>query len=163
MIHRFYLSPRKCCQLQITSTPLCLLCPQKVIGTYIHMYWECVDVISFWKRIAQTLTDIIGVTVPCLPNVMLLNDDSFLNTTVSSKNPRKIFFLGLIAAKKILVMRWKPPHTLSVSLWKRQFHNILILEASIQAIRTTSNMCSENDFRSHTQGCHGFKFKKYIY
>ena len=134
MIHRFYLSPRKCCQLQITPTPLCLLCPQKVIGTYIHMFWECADIGSFWRLIGQTLSHIIGFAVPCLPNVMLLNDDSFLSTAVPSKNPRRMFFLGLIAAKKMLVMRWKPPHTLSVRLWKRQFHNILILEASIARI-----------------------------
>ena len=63
MIHRFYLSPRKCCQLQITPTPLCLLCPQKVIGTYIHMYWECADVGSFWRQIAQTLSAVIGFTM----------------------------------------------------------------------------------------------------
>ena len=88
----------------------------------------------FGRQIAQTLSDIIGFTVPCLPNVMLLNDDSFLSTAVPSKNPRRMFFLGLIAAKKMLVMRWKPPHTLSVRLWKRQFHNILILEASIARI-----------------------------
>ena len=53
---------------------------------------------------------------------------------VLGKIPRKIFFLGLIAAKKMLVMRWKPPHALSVSHWKRQFRNILVLEASIARI-----------------------------
>ena len=144
MIHRFYLSPRKCCQLQITPTPHCLLCPQKVIGTYIHMYWECADVGLFWRLIAQTLSDIIGFTVPCLPNVMLLNDDSFLSTVVASKNPRRVFFLGLVAAKKMLVMRWKPPHTLSVRLWKRQFHNILVLEASIARM----NNAQKNTFEA---------------
>lgn len=127
MIHRFYLSPRKCCQLQITSSPFCLLCSQRSMGTYIHMFWECSGVRSFWVQIAQVLSDIIGSKIPCLPNVMLLNDDSSLNI-LGKKN---ILFAGLTAAKKILVMRWKPPHVLFLDQWMSLFHSILILETSI--------------------------------
>ena len=46
-------------------------------------------------------------------------------------NQKRVFFAGVTAAKKILVSRWKPPHSLSLKKWKISFLNVLELEASI--------------------------------
>ena len=128
LIHRFYLTPRKCCQLQMVPTPLCTLCPSRVVGTYMHMFWECDRVKTFWSRVTHILSDLFEVEVPCSPQILLLNDDSTLSIPV---NQKRVFFAGITAAKKILVSRWKPPHSLSIRKWKISFLNVLSLEISI--------------------------------
>ena len=97
------------------------------MGTYVHMMWECPGVSTFWAAVASFLSDIIELDVPCLPHILLLNDDSSLNITLHKK---RIFLAGLTAAKKNLVMRWKPPHNLSIHRWKISFYEVLKLEAS---------------------------------
>lgn len=43
---------------------------------------------------------------------------------------KRVLPAGLTATKKMLVMRWKPPHELSIYQWKLSFYEVLILEAS---------------------------------
>ena len=128
IIHRFYLTPRKCCQLQMVTSPRCTLCSSRTVGTYMHMFWECPRVQIFWSKVARVLSELFEIQVPCLPQILLLNDDSTLSLPGTQK---KVFFAGVTAAKKILVCRWKPPHSLSVKRWKLSFLNVLGLELSI--------------------------------
>ena len=83
--------------------------------------------LTFWAAVASFLSDIIELEVPCLPHILLLNDDSTLNI-ISHK--KRIFLAGLTAAKKMLVMRWKSPHNLNIHRWKTSFYEVLRLEAS---------------------------------
>lgn len=77
----------------------------------------------------------MGLNIPCLPNIFLLNDDS----TLSLNRHRKIIlFGGFTAAKKMLIMRWKPPHVLNVQQWYCSFLDILSLELSIARSRNAS-------------------------
>lgn len=135
IIHRFYLTPRKRCQLQLVSTPLCLLCNTKSIGTYMHMMWECPLVNTFWSQISMLLSNILEISIPCVPNILLLNDDSSLNLTFIQ---RRLMLAGLTAAKRILVMRWKPPHCLSLSKWHLGFLDVLSLELSIARLKNVN-------------------------
>lgn len=64
----------------------------------------------FWSRVAHVLSDV--TSIPSRPNVSLLNDDSVINVT---KSQRRLLLLGLTAAKKLLALRWKPPHKLQIS------------------------------------------------
>ena len=136
LIHRYYLSPRKCCQLKIIASPICALCTLNVVGTYVHMFWECPTVLTFWKQITTKISNIVEVQIPCLPNVVLLNDDCALEL---NRHKRLIVFSGLTAAKKMLVMRWKPPHSLNIRQWLCSFMEILSLELSIARTRNISN------------------------
>ncbi len=63
----------------------------------------------FRSRVALLLSDVTGTSIPSLPNVLLLNDDSVINVTKSQRS--------LTAAKKLLVLMWKPPHKLQISQW----------------------------------------------
>ena len=109
-------------------SPICLLCNQKTIGTYVHMVYECTAVRTFWKQVIDIVSEIIGVHIPCLPNIVLLNDDSSLDL---QNHQKRVLFAGLTAAKKIIVIRWKPPHTLFIKQWISSFHDLLISELSI--------------------------------
>ena len=66
------------------------------------MLWECPGVNHFWKQVARILSNVMGVVIPCLPNVFLFNDDSAL---ALSKHQKKNLFCGLTAAKEMVVMR----------------------------------------------------------
>ena len=93
----------------------------------MHMMWECPGVFSFWFNISDILSHLLQTDIPCLPHILLLNDDSPLNLNFHKK---RVLFAGLTAAKKMLIKRWKPPHTLNMSLWKILFYEILLLEIS---------------------------------
>ena len=136
-IHRFYLTPRKRFQLQLCTTPICTLCNTNKLGTYMHMMWECPDVNAFWARVSQVLSEVMGTHVPLLPNVLMLNDDSAIGFTIPK---RRLFLLGLTAAKKLLVQRWKPPHKLEPRQWILTLMDIITLELSI----ARSNGAKEN-------------------
>lgn len=127
-IHRFYFTPRKRCQLQLCSTPICPLCNKKQLGTYLHTMWQCSDVEFFWSQVAFRMGDIIGTSIPCNPIILLLNDDSQLLLNFSQ---RRLLFLGLTAAKKMLIQRWKPAHSFHISQWTALLYDILTLELSI--------------------------------
>lgn len=61
------------------------------------MMWDCPDVKYFWSRVAHVLSDVIGTSIPSLPNVLLLNDDSAIKVT---RSQRRLLLLGLTTAKK---------------------------------------------------------------
>ena len=136
-IHRFYLTPRKRFQLQLCTTPICTLCNNNKLGTYMHMMWECPDVSRFWSRVSEVLSEVMGINIPLLPNILMLNDDSAIGLTMPC---RRLLLLGLTAAKKLLVLRWKPPHKLEVSQWILSLINMISLELSI----ARSNGAQEN-------------------
>ena len=43
---------------------------------------------------------------------------------------KRIFLAGITAAKKIIAVRWKPPHKLSIAHWYFTFLDIIYLEIS---------------------------------
>lgn len=74
------------------------------------MFWECPGVQLFWSQVTTSISKVLNKQVPCCPVPCLLNDNSF--------------------AKKMLVVRWKPPHTLSLEQWWHLLIHILHLEFS---------------------------------
>ena len=71
---------------------------------------------------------ITGQEVSCCPQLLLLNDDSSLEL---SYQERLILFAGLTAAKKMLALRWQPPHSLSHTQWLQSFLDIVYMEMSV--------------------------------
>ncbi len=71
---------------------------------------------------------IYGISVPCSLIILLLNDDSQLLLYFSQ---RRYLFLGLTAAKKMLIQRWKPPHSLHITQWIALLYDIITSELSI--------------------------------
>ena len=128
IVHRAYFTPRLRHSMKLESSPLCQLCTQGCLGTFTHMFWECPGVQLFWLQVTKSLSKILNKEVPCCPVLCLLNDNSRLLLSIHEK---RIWLSGLTAAKKILVVRWKPPHTLSLDHWWHLLIDILILELSV--------------------------------
>lgn len=127
-VNRMYLTPRRRYAMKIATSPNCDLCPLNVQGSFLHVYWECPGVVGFWKEISLTLSDILKIKIPVSPALLLLNDDSSL---ILSLQHRRILWAGLTAAKKMLALRWQPPHSLAWQQWANSFLEIVLMEWSV--------------------------------
>lgn len=99
------------------------------------MMWNCPPVSKFWSEVAPKLTDLVSVTIPVTIPVLLLIDLSVINVT---KLKKRIVLAGLTAAKKLVSMRWKPPHSLSIRQWVFTFLYVIYLEMSTARINGAS-------------------------
>lgn len=130
-IHSTNMTPRKLHSMKLKSDPKCTLCDTGEIGTFFHMVWDCPGVNYFWNMVKEELSTILNVSVPLSPSVFLLNDFSEIQL---NKIQKRVFLAGLTAAKKIVAIRWKPPHSLNKLLWIFTFIDIVYLEMSTARI-----------------------------
>lgn len=126
-IHRVYQTPRKLHLMKAIENPTCTFCSPKVIGSFFHMFWECAPVASFWKMVAVNLSKMFEVELPCSPAALFLNHLSNLGLTL---NKKRGLLAGLTAAKKLVAIRWDPPHSLSFHAWVLSYLDIVYLELS---------------------------------
>lgn len=134
-IHRFYLTPRRRHAMKIIASPNCDLCSLNAVGSFMHMYWECPSVSAFWRLISSTLSDMLEINIPCSPTLLLLNDDSTFDFSLQQK---RTLWAGLTAAKKMLALRWQPPHTLPWRQWANSFLDIVMMERSVARMHGAS-------------------------
>ncbi len=113
-LHRTYLTPKKQHAMNKINSPLCSLCATNTTGSFFHMFQQCPSVLLFWQKVSRSISNVTGKAVPCCPRVLLINDDSQLNF---SHKEKVVYLAGLTAAKKMLALRWKPPHDLSICHW----------------------------------------------
>ncbi|KAJ8286853.1 hypothetical protein GJAV_G00044100 [Gymnothorax javanicus] len=123
--HRAYLTPRVRHLMGLAPHPLCTICSQNALGSFMHVMWDCSKIYDFWIRVIECLSDLIGIQLPIEPALHLLNDESLICMNGRS---RKIWLAGLTAAKMIIVQVWVPPHNLSFEHWLNTFLDILFLE-----------------------------------
>ena len=121
--------------MKLIHSPVCDLCSLGQVGSFLHMFWECPAVSSFWKLVSSTLSELLEVDIPCSPEILLLNDTSLLNL---SSTRTHTLLAGLTAAKKMLALRWKPPHTLTRAQWLQTFLSILYMEMSVARMHGAS-------------------------
>ena len=130
-IFKFYLTPCRRYHMHLIPSPLCTLCSENKYGTFLHMFWECPKVYRFWCKVSTTLSVILQKPIPLSVQLYLLNDDSSCNLNCTGK---RIWMAGLTAAKKILVLRWQPPHSLSWRQWILSCVDVINLELSTARI-----------------------------
>ena len=105
------------------------------LGTFFHMIWECPEVLEFWRMVASKLSLLLTSDIILSPAMFLLNDISQLHLKCTQK---RIFLAGLTAAKKIVAMRWKNPHTLTFHHWALTFLDIAYMELSTARLHGAS-------------------------
>lgn len=82
---------------------------------------------SFWEQVSNYLSTVLQINIPCSLKMMLLNDNDVL---MLNSYQRRFWLAGSTAAKKMLVLRWQPPHTPSLNQWKQSLADIVLLELS---------------------------------
>ena len=114
--------------MKLAQSPHCELCPLKTTGTFIHMIWECHAVSLFWNSVVNKMSSIFGFPIPCSPIVLLLNDFSTLSLT---RKKQRWLLVCLTAAKRMVALRWKAPHSLSLNQWESSVLDLATLEMSV--------------------------------
>lgn len=94
------------------------------------------SVVGFWREISLTLSDILKIRIPVSLALLLLNDDSSLNLSLQHSH---IHWTGLIAAKKMLALRWQSPRFLAWQQWANSFLEIVLIEWSVAQVHGASH------------------------
>lgn len=106
------------------------------MGTLMHVLWVCPDVQRFWVKVVDKVSDLIGRKLPLEPALLLLNDDSRFNI---AEVERKLWLASMTAAKKMIVLRWLPPHQLSIKHWLQALLEVIYLEWSSARINNSKS------------------------
>lgn len=127
LAHRVYLTPLKRFYMRLTTTPNCTLCQDGKTGTFLHFFWECSVLAPFWLWLAEDISTLIEKDIVLTPDIFFLNDFSNMSLTLIQTN---LILAAFTAAKKMLVSRWCPPHTMCRRQWALSLLDILTMELS---------------------------------
>ena len=119
----------------LLPAPECTLCSQQAVGTFIHMFWECPPVDTFWQQVSVKLSEMFSVTIPKTVSALLLNSLPQWPTPVYSN---RILLAGLTAAKRLIASRWKHPEKLTITSWMLAYLDIILLEQSTARVMRLS-------------------------
>lgn len=110
--HRAYLTPKIRHQMGLVPDPFCSFCPQRIIGSFIHVVWEYPGVFGLWGKVISTLVELMEGTLAngscCTSFKWWLPSFPY-----EKKKTGTVWLSGLTAAKKIVVQCWKHPHDIS--------------------------------------------------
>lgn len=102
VLSRWYKTPDLIHKIYPSSSALCWRCGD-AIGSYVHIWWDCPDVKSFWTRIFSLHNRVTSSSVACDPEIGLL---SLIPGPVrcSKKGLLRHF---LAAARQTIAAHWK--------------------------------------------------------
>lgn len=127
LIHRAYATPLKCFQMKLLPSPNCTHCPDQVLGTTMHMFWECRPIRRFWNEIFSVISLLLDIDLQPNPCLCLLNDDSHLSLTHAQL---RLLLAGLTAAKKTILRLWFYPTLPLKQYWLTSYQYIASLECT---------------------------------
>ncbi len=111
--------------MKIATSPNCTLCSLNQTGTFLHVMWECPTVHAFWREVAGSLSELFQLEINSTPQSMLLDNDSDLQLGPAQ---RQVWLSASTVAKRMMAVRWKPPHSLSIPQWIQSLVVTLAME-----------------------------------
>lgn len=116
LIHRWYTTPVQIHYVQDHTSSFCWHnCG--AIGNYIHCWWECPRVSTFWDKIVLQIRDISGVCIPKTPEFILLS--YWIDKPIVGLLKHTISIL-LAAARLEIASKWKGSSKPSLSAWRNR-------------------------------------------
>lgn len=70
-LHWVCFTPMRLCRIYPNRDPHCPCCRMQ-LGTYLHMFWECPTLSTFWSGIFEQLNARLELSVPMSPELALL-------------------------------------------------------------------------------------------
>ena len=108
-----------------STSPLCFRgCEHQ--GSFIHIWWSCPRIRSFWNKIFHLIRQVTNLQVPQTPHVTFLHD--FPRTYPRSLST--LLFFMLLGAKLTLAKSWKQP-SVSLTAAKRKISWIMAQEKMV--------------------------------
>ena len=106
-----------------TNSPMCSKCVTE-LGTFMHLFWYCKAVYSFWEKIHKAIQDMCNCTLELCPMLYLLNYGS-------KKIPytkKCVFTMLYYFAKKIILAAWISQSGPTMGQWLEQIIDLLPIE-----------------------------------
>lgn len=107
-----------------------------VIGTFLHMAWQCCpEVNRFWENVAKALSNIMERELL----LTVATSTEWYNKYEINHQWTPPILAGLTAAKKMIACLWKVGQPLSVGQWFSSFKEIAELELSAARLHVAKN------------------------
>lgn len=138
-LHWVYYTSERLQRIFPECNPVCPCCRLRQ-GSYIHMFWECPSIMSYWEAVFAEINLRLQFTLTPTPSLALLGipDDE-----QHPHHSKLLISYLLYYAKKEIQLKWLPPHQHDVAAW----------EAMVNAALPLYKMTYSN------KGCH-WKFEK---
>uniref|UniRef100_G1KWC4 Reverse transcriptase domain-containing protein n=1 Tax=Anolis carolinensis TaxID=28377 RepID=G1KWC4_ANOCA len=131
IFYRWYLTPVKLSNMtKGKGDGKCWKCG-KHIGDFIHMWWNCKRVRSFWQTIHKEMEKIIGEKFDLRPEYFLLGITDF----PMDQNTEKLFTFMVTAARINLAKLWKTKEIPSKENWLLKLMDIKNMDLLTQYIK----------------------------
>ena len=142
-VHKFYFTPVRRFKLKLINSDSCTKCPGSVRGDYLHMFWYCSTIKTFWDYVTMITGSIIDKNLPSCPALCLLGYNPNILLTFQQK---RIILAASTAAKKTIIKNWFEPTIVMKNTWLAFFLDVCLLErstarfngASVQSVTTWS-------------------------
>lgn len=141
-INRDRLTPLKLFHMKLRNNSLCWKGREQT-GTFYHCWWECEKAQTFWKIITFQASKIVSLSVPCSPEIILLN--SWEGTGITGYT-RELLLLCFLAAKCSWAKLWKSHWTPSVKDWMAKLWDLTIEDKLAESILCSDNTSYESSF-----------------
>ena len=122
--HRTYFTPVRLQKMFPHSSDLCYKCRTHK-GTFIHLFWACDRIQTFWKEVHSVVQEVIGKQFTLSPSFYLLNHTLDKNLDTDTKY---LLIILSFLAKKCILLRWSAPQVPTVGMWLSQISSLLPLE-----------------------------------
>lgn len=123
-LHRVYFTPMRLSRIYPDRDPHCPRCWMMQEGNYLHMFWDCPALSTFWSGVFEQLNVRLELSVPRTPELALLGIHEDEQRPHHSK--LLISFL-LFYAKKEILCRWSSPSPPTLTSWENTINAALPL------------------------------------
>uniref|UniRef100_A0A8C5PA41 Reverse transcriptase domain-containing protein n=1 Tax=Leptobrachium leishanense TaxID=445787 RepID=A0A8C5PA41_9ANUR len=134
----WYRSPSFLHQVYPSTASECWRCELES-GTYLHIWWSCPNLGSYWTRIRDIILQVTDVNLPLTPECFLL-----LHIPLSFKVlKRSVLLLMLFASRALIPTLWKSTRSPSIDDWIRrveEYRSVDLLDAEYRGKSADSAM-----------------------
>lgn len=125
IIHRAHLTKVRLAKIHKDVDPSCDRCHQAP-ANHVHMFWSCSALLSFWRDIFASLSQVTGKVIEPNPMTALFGTPP-PPVPPSSSDATFIAFVTLLA-RRLILLRWRSPSPPSHTLWIKEILNHVKLE-----------------------------------
>ena len=134
--HRTYYTPVRLQNMFPDTSNLCYKCKTHK-GTFIHVFWSCDHIQTFWKGVHSVIQEVTGKQLLLTPSFFLLNHDGPDNSL--DTDTKSLLIILLFLAKKCILLRWSTPQVPTVDMWTSQISALIPLEKLTHDLNHTSD------------------------
>lgn len=104
ILHRTHLTKVRLSRIYQNVDSICDRCRQ-ADASYIHMFWTCPALLSYWLKIFDTFSQVTGKDIT--PNSLVALFGATSSITLLSSTERSFIAFGSLLARCLILLKWK--------------------------------------------------------